>query len=94
VAVDLQQELGRLDGIAIAGVPFELYRRVEEPECFIDPRRAAEHRILAGDHAATHLLAGRHEKGGDVARADVFTQRGGDLRADIERACVGKAVSV
>ena len=72
----------------------EVDRRVEQAEGFIRPRCPAEHCILAGDDTGVHLLARGNEQGGDIACADILTQRGGNLRADIRRGCVGEAASV
>ena len=66
-------------------MPGELHPRVQLPERFLDPWAAAQNRLVARDHVATHLLGSRHEGSGDVTAADVFAQRGLDLARQIGR---------
>ncbi len=64
-------------------MPAEAHLRVQAPEGFLRPGAPAQHRLLAGDDAAAHTLAGGHEGGGHVAAADVLAQRRVDLGTEI-----------
>jgi len=52
---------------------------IETPKGLLRPRPAAQHRRFARDDAATHALRRRHQRRGDIARADILRERRLDL---------------
>ena len=68
--------------LAVGGLPIEPDAGVELAKGFGDPVGAAEDGRFARDDLRANLLLGGHQGGGDVARAQVFGERGCDLPRD------------
>ena len=59
--------------------------RIELPVHLVEPGPAAEHGILAGNHGRVGLETRRHERGGEIARADILGQRAAYLIRQVGR---------
>jgi hypothetical protein len=72
-------------------MPAEAHSRIETAKRGIGPRRTAQHGIFARDEPAACLLRRRQQLRRDVARADVFGKRRGNVSGDVEWAGVGES---
>jgi hypothetical protein len=63
-------------------LPVEAHGGVELPEGCFDPVGTAENRRFARDDPRANLLGLGNQCGGDVARAEIFGEGGGNLPRD------------
>src|SRR5690348_4507282 len=82
VAFHFAQHGIRGNAIAIAVVPMNAYIRIELAKALLRPRRAGKHRVLATNDVRVGARVGIDQRGGDIARTDVFGERARDIVAD------------
>ena len=75
---------GGLHRVAILDVPTHHRGRTQRGESGIEPGRAADHRVLAGNDPAPGLGLGGNQTCGEVAGADIFGQGSGDVALDFD----------
>lgn len=71
----MKQRLIGLDPFAIDHLPMHRHARIELAKHRIDPRSAADDRVVTGNDGGFGQAFGRDQLRGDVAAADVFEQR-------------------
>jgi len=81
-AFDFDQSVAGRHGVAVGDLPVENQRGVNFPAGLLNPGPAAEDAGCSADDARPRFGGGVDQLGADVAGADVFTQRRGDVAFD------------